>query len=311
MDFAVGGQAVIEGVMMKSPSFVTVAVRKKNGAIKLHKFEFKSLTKRFRILSLPILRGIINLFEMLGIGMRALNFSANEFADDGVDEKAKAPQNEKKSLFDVLTMIFSLILSLFLAVFLFKFIPLSITEWLRKTYPFIAAYYFVFNLIDGIIRIAIFILYIFALSLFKDFRRIFSYHGAEHKSIFTYEKNLLLTVQNSKDQIRFHPRCGTSFILIILLISIVIYTFVPRNPIFWVNLAQRIAIVPLIAGAGYEILKWSAKRTGNPLIKFFVAPGLFSQRLTTKEPDERQLEVALRALEYAVELERDSKTTTA
>ncbi|MBI4994084.1 DUF1385 domain-containing protein [Candidatus Peregrinibacteria bacterium] len=324
IDFAVGGQAVIEGVMMRSPNFTATAVRKKNGEIKIQDKPFKSITAKYKLLKIPFVRGIINLFEMLIIGMHSINFSAQEYADD-FDETPTEEKQEKSNLaypayrppagragtgkrqagkiWDTLAFALSIVFSLALAIFLFKFIPLAITEWLRSKFPYIAENYIIFNAIDGSIRIAIFLLYIFTLSIFKSFRRIFEYHGAEHKSIFTYEKNLALIPENAKVQSRFHPRCGTSFIVIVFLISIAIYTFVPRNPVFWINLTQRIFVLPLIAAVGYEILKWSAKRMDHAFVKILIAPGLWTQRITTKEPDDTQLEVALHALQKTLELE--------
>lgn len=306
IDFAVGGQAVIEGVMMRSPSFIAIAVQKKNGAIKIKERPFKPVVERIKWLKIPIIRGMINLVEMMVVGMHALNFSAQEYAEDMDEEKENEQKKENRWLSGAVFAL-SFIASLGLAVFLFKFIPLAITEWLRSRFPYIADHYVVFNLIDGAIRLAIFLAYIAVLSLWKDFRRIFEYHGAEHKSIRAYEKGLELTPENAKKQPRFHPRCGTSFIVIVLLISIVVYTFVPRNPVFWQNLLTRIAVLPLIAGIGYELLKLSSRRMEHALVRGLVAPGLWSQRLTTKEPDEKQLAVALKALEATLKLETKTK----
>lgn len=304
IDFAVGGQAVIEGVMMRSPNFIAVAVRKKNKSIKVKNYPFCSLTAKIRLLKIPIVRGIVNLFEMMAMGMRALNFSANEYADDFETEEEKTEEKKKNPTFEIVVAIFSFVISFAIAIFLFKFVPLAITEWLRSVFPFIAKHYIIFNLIDGLIRILIFIGYIFALSIMKSFRRIFEYHGAEHKSIYAYEKGLALTAENAKKQSRFHPRCGTSFIVIVFLISIAIYTLIPRNPVFLLNLSQRLALLPLIAGICYEILKWSAKHRENSIVKLLVAPGLWTQRITTKEPDDSQLEVALKALRKTLEMEK-------
>lgn len=311
IDFAVGGQAVIEGVMMRSPNFIATSVRKKNGSIKSIEKPFNSVAAKYKALKIPFVRGIVNLFEMMIIGMHSINFSAQEYAEDfedNVDGEAKEgdldeKQEKSSKIMDTLTFAFSIVFSLALAIFLFKFIPLAITEYLRGKFPYIANHYIAFNAVDGAIRIAIFLLYIFTLSIFKSFRRIFEYHGAEHKSIFTYEKNLELTPENARNQSRFHPRCGTSFIVIVFLISIAIYTFVPRNPVFWMNLTQRIFVLPLIAAVGYEILKWSAKRMNHSFVKILIAPGLWTQRITTKEPDDGQLEVALHALKKTLELE--------
>lgn len=305
IDFAIGGQAVIEGIMMKSPSFITVAVRKKDGSIKIMEQEFISLTTRYKTLKLPLIRGIINLIEMIIIGMKALNFSADEYAEEELPDDKK----KRSKFFDIATMSVSFVISIALALFLFKFIPLTITEFLRTKFPYIANHYIVFNLIDGSIRIAIFVLYIFILSLFKSFHRIFEYHGAEHMAVHAYEKNNELTTHNIAQENPEHPRCGTSFLLAVFIVSIIIYSLIPRNPVFWLNLSQRIALIPLIAAVGYEILKWSAKHRNHILMKFVVLPGLLMQKITTQKPSKDQIEIAIAALKRALELETNKQTT--
>lgn len=308
IDFAVGGQAVIEGVMMRSPNTIVVAVRKADGSIKTNDRFYRTLTQRFKILNIPFLRGIINLFEMMGVGMGAINFSANEFAET---PETKLSEKQKESLgykiFNIFLFLLSFLFAIALTILLFKFLPLWIATFLEGKYEFIKNNYIIFNLIDGILKISIFVLYIFILSVIPSFRRIFEYHGAEHKSIFTYENNLELTAENAKKQSRFHPRCGTSFILIVLLISIAVYTFVPRQETFTENLILRIALLPLIAGISYEYLKLSAKFAHKNFAKIFVAPGLWLQRITTKDPDDKQLEVALTSLRKALEKEKSIK----
>ncbi len=326
IDFAIGGQAVIEGVMIRSPNFVTVAVRKKDGSIKIKDEPFRSLTKKFRLLALPIIRGIVNLIEMMVFGMKALNFSAEEYAEDEAKDEAEtasarsdkpddngektsgeqvAPcdDNEKSRWFTVATFTFSLIVSFALAIFLFKFIPLALTTFLQKIFPAIAKYTILFNIIDGLIRIAIFLLYIFALSLFKTFQRIFEYHGAEHKSIFAYEKGHTLAPKHIKPQCPRHPRCGTSFIVIVLVISILLLSLVPKDPVFYIHFLRRLAIIPLIAGIAYEVLKWTAKHRHHWVVGALTYPGILTQYITTREPDEKQIEVAVAALKKALELE--------
>lgn len=311
IDFAIGGQALIEGVMMRSPHYVTAAVRKKDGTIKTRELAYSSLATRSNFFKTPILRGVVNLIEMMFLGMKMLNFSAEEFAQDGEEEKEKG---EKKSLpkkdskwFDAATMVFSFIISFAIAIFMFKFIPLYTTEWLRSNFPFIADNYVIFNLIEGLIRIAIFILYIFVLSLFKSFHRIFEYHGAEHMAVHAYEKGAALTPENVKKEHPEHPRCGTSFLVAVFIVSIIVYSLVPRNPEFLLNLTQRILVIPLIAGIGYEVLKWSAKHREHPLMKLVVFPGLLTQKITTQQPDEKQIEVAITALQKALALEKEIK----
>jgi uncharacterized protein YqhQ len=318
IDFAVGGQAVIEGVMMRSPNNLTIAVRKADGSIKVKKKKFQTLTQRYKWLNIPIVRGVVNLVEMMYVGSDAINYSAAE----SIEEEEEPTKNKKKS-FDgetekkeknkmsiwekigfVAMYTLSFVLAIALSLSLFKLIPLWITTWLDSQFPYIHDHFIVFNLIDGVIKMSIFLSYIFILSQFKSFHRIFEYHGAEHKSIFNYESHLPLNVANAKKQIRFHPRCGTSFILVVFLVSILFYTFVPKQPDFWANFSLRLALLPFIAGISYEYLKLSAKHANNPIVKGLIAPGLWFQRLTTQEPDEKQLAVGLESLQAALEMEK-------
>lgn len=301
IDFAVGGQAVIEGVMMRSNDFITVAVRKESGNIELKEDPFKSITKKIKILGWPFVRGVVGLVEMMIVGMKALNFSASVIIEE-TDGKKREDMTAKEKLIEKIMMGFSFIFAIGMSIFLFKFLPLWITDWISGIYePLRKSFYY--NLIDGVLKTSFFIFYIWILTLMPSIKRVFEYHGAEHKSIYTYEKGLSLTVENAKQQSRFHPRCGTSFILIVFIISVLVYTLLPRDPDFLMHFARRLAFLPLIAGVSYEFLKWSAKNTDNSLMKMAVAPGLWFQRLTTKEPDDKQLEVALKALDKALELE--------
>ncbi|MFC1747809.1 DUF1385 domain-containing protein [Pseudomonadota bacterium] len=305
IDFAVGGQAVIEGVMMRAPNHITVAVRKESGAIKLKEEVYKSICMRFKFLGTPFIRGVINLFEMMVVGMRMLNFSANEMLEEEGDEDKEMTKKEKMIM--GFSFAFSIVFALSLSLFLFKFLPLWITDYLSHQFAYIDQHYFIFNLIDGALKTTFFIAYIAILGLLPDLKRVFEYHGAEHKSIYTYENGLDLKVENAKKQSRFHPRCGTSFILIVFLISILIYTVVPRQEEFLMNFLVRVMFLPVIAGISYEFLKWSAKKKDNIIMKALITPGLWFQRLTTREPDDSQLEVALKALSKALELENESK----
>lgn len=318
IDFAVGGQAVIEGVMMRSPNNLTIAVRKADGTIKVKKRHFRTFTQRHKWLNVPIVRGVINLVEMMYVGSDAINYSAAESMDEEEPKKllkksydGEEPKKEKSDKPSVLAKIgfvamyvISFVLAIGMSLSLFKIIPLWITTWLDSQSAYIHNNYIIFNLIDGVIKMTIFLSYIYVLSLFKSFHRIFEYHGAEHKSIFNYESHEPLNVANAKKQIRFHPRCGTSFILVVFLISILFYTFVPKQPDFWMNFGLRLALLPLIAGISYEYLKLSAKHANNPIVKALIAPGLWFQRLTTQEPDEKQLEVGLQSLQAALEMEK-------
>jgi uncharacterized protein YqhQ len=301
IDFAVGGQAVIEGVMMRSPNYLTVSVRKNHGGIKGKDEAYRTFCQRVKVLGVPIVRGVVNLFEMMVVGVRILNYSAQEQLDEPEDK------NEKDGFWEKIILgasfAFSLIFALGLSLFLFKFLPLWITETLSNNFELFKNNYLVYNLTDGILKTTFFIVYIFILGLLPSLKRVFEYHGAEHKSIYTYEKGLDLTVKNARSQSRFHPRCGTSFILVVFLISILVYTFVPKQEDFMTNFGVRVLFLPLIAGISYEFLKWSAKTKDNFLVKMIITPGLWFQRLTTREPDDYQLEVALDALKKAVELE--------
>ncbi|MBU1446625.1 DUF1385 domain-containing protein, partial [Patescibacteria group bacterium] len=248
IDFAIGGQAVIEGVMMRSPGYITVAVRKENGEIKTKENPYNSITKRIKLLGLPLVRGVVGLVEMMTIGMKALNFSANVMMDE--DEIASENKKFMQKALETGMVIFSFTFAIAMSLFLFKFLPLWITEWLSGIYAIIGKS-FLYNLIDGILKISFFILYIWIISITPSIKRVFEYHGAEHKSIFTYEKGLPLTVENAKKQSRFHPRCGTSFILIVFVISILVYTVLPRNPDFMMNFLTRLMWLPVIAGISY------------------------------------------------------------
>jgi len=321
IDFAVGGQAVIEGVMMRSQNFVTIAVRKSEGGIIEKDENFKSLTTRIKLFGIPLVRGVVNLVEMMILGMRMLNYSAAQsMADESPEKNEKETVTSKTEKSDekpkklekfgmMVSFALSLAFSLGMSLFLFKFLPLWITDYLSKSYPVLNQNYLYYNLIDGIIKTTFFVVYIALLGLLPSLHRVFQYHGAEHKSIFTYEKGLALNTENAKKMTRFHPRCGTSFILVVFLLSIFIYTFIPKQPDFWVNFAVRVAFLPLVAGISYEVLKWSAKYSENPLVKMITMPGLLFQRITTQEPTDDQLEVALTALRKALELEENRLAT--
>lgn len=311
--------------MMRSPNFVTVAVRKLNGEIKLKEEKFQGIGARIKLLGIPFVRGVVNLFEMMIVGMRMVNFSAAESMEEVEADTEKNPNKttmnadanalqktaakdqstaQTSSAGGVISIVLSLVFALGFSILLFKFIPLYITDFLSKKFPTINDNYLLFNFIDGVIKTTFFVVYIGLLGLTKSMHRVFQYHGAEHKSIFTYEKGLELTVENAKKQIRFHPRCGTSFIMVVFLLSIFIYTFVPRQPDFYMNFSLRLLFLPLIAGVSYEVLKWSAKYSDHSLVKLVTFPGLMFQRLTTQEPDDQQLEVALTSLKRALELEK-------
>ena len=288
--------------MMRSPNFYTVAVRDEKGKIQTKVQKFKSITERFQILKLPLIRGVVHLIESMMIGFKALDYSNEIFL--GEHEKEEKERGFiMKTLFAFFGVLY-VVATLAFTIFLLKFIPLWLAGKAAEAWPLIEEHYLIFNAIDGSAKITIFIAYILLISLLKDIQRVFQYDGAEHMSIWTYEQGLELTVKNAKKQTRFHPRCGTSFIFIVILMSIFVYTLVPPADGFWMMLGQRLLVVPLIAGVSYELLKLSAKWQNHFIMRAFVLPGLLIQRLTTKQPDDQQLEIALHSLKASLKAEQ-------
>ena len=281
----VGGQAVIEGVMMRSPDRVAVAVRRPDGKIVLKNDPYISFTKRHKFWNLPIIRGGIILIESMVLGIKALTFSGDIVAEAEKDTKKEKKKKSNTNIWLPLTVIFSF----GVGILLFFYLPLVLTDLLG------AKTGFWFNVVDGIIRLIIFLLYLGAIALWKEVQRVFQYHGAEHKSIFAFENNQELTVENSKQYKPYHPRCGTSFLIMVLIVSILVFMFLGKPHTIFDRLI-RLAFVPVIGGISYEIIKLSDKMQHNPIIKIFIAPGLWLQRITAREPDESMLEVALVAL---------------
>ena len=270
----VGGQAVIEGVMMRYKDNLATAVSKKNKIIvKKEKIKFKSS-------KIPFIRGIINLIETLYIGIKTLNYSA----------EMQLEKKEKKSSSSM--MVFSLIFAFVFALFLFKFMPLYLTRFIDK---FLNMNSILFNLLDGIIKISIFILYIHIISKMSDIKKVFQYHGAEHKAVNCYESGLKLNVKNVKKFSTVHKRCGTTFILLVLTVSIIVYMFIPKTLPFSMNLLLRILLLPFIASISYELLRLNA-RYDNMITGTLVIPGLLLQKMTTKEPNDKQINVAIKAI---------------
>jgi len=302
IDFAIGGQAVIEGVMMRSPSHFAVAIRKEDGRILVKDRKYVSVTKRFRVLGLPIVRGLIHLFESMYIGIKALNISNAEFVA-GEKDHVKKKRSWWMEVLALIGMVLYLAFVFGLALFLFKFLPLWLTELGSEKVTFLDDHFWAFNILDGVIKTTFFLVYLILISLIPDIKRVFAYHGAEHKSIWAYEKEKKLDTKNVKKQTRFHPRCGTSFILLVIFISILIYTAIPTPEDFAGKFLTRVAVLPLIAGVSYEALKLSAKYRESAVVKAIVAPGLWFQKITTREPDTKQCEVAIEALERCLDLE--------
>jgi uncharacterized protein YqhQ len=296
----VGGQAVIEGVMMRAPRAMAIAVRRPSGEIVVQKDEIVPLSERFPVVKLPIVRGAVGLFQSLIVGVKALNFSANEAL---VEEEVEAQAGEKKEL-SSWAMAGTMAVAFGFGILLFFIMPLYLTKLLV---PIIGDSNLVFNLVDGVIRVAVFLLYIWGISRMDDIQRVFQYHGAEHKSIFAFEAGEALTVDNVRKYSRLHPRCGTSFLLIVMVVSIVIFSMIPKLWPFYFKAGSRVVLLPLIAGVSYEFLKWSAKNDDSPLVKLIIAPGLGLQKLTTREPDDSQMEVAIRSLEEALAINGEYK----
>ena len=299
----VGGQAVIEGVMMRGSKGIATAIRTSKGNIKVSVKKTVPLTKKYKILSLPFIRGITALLDSLIIGIKTLNYSASFFEQEEEESafekwiKNKFGEKLAGDLIITLTMIISFAVS----IGIFIGIPTSIAS-IFKNFGFSSI---ILNLIEASIRIAILILYMFLISKMEDIYRVFQYHGAEHKTIFCYENEQRLTVENVKKQSRLHPRCGTNFIFLTMFVSILLYTFTG-----WGNFIERIIIrivlLPVVAGISYEIIKWLG-RSESKFSKIIAYPGLMLQKLTTKEPDDMQIEVAIKSL-MAAEGIKDMKT---
>ncbi len=272
---AFGGQAVIEGVMIRSKKHMVICVRQPNDETLTKVEEIKSVSERHKILRLPFLRGIVALFETLYLGIKGLYFSAD------------AALEEEEEL-DPKVLVLALIMGIALAIFLFSILPFFLTTLLNLRGV-------VFNVAEAAIRLAILLLYLASIALLRDINRIFQYHGAEHTTINAYEAGVELNVLNAKKFSRFHPRCGTSFILIVTLISVLLFSIMP-NPGFFMRLAYRLLLIPVIGGISYEVLKLSDRYKKSRVMKILIAPGLGLQYLTTRKPDEKMIEVALEAV---------------
>ena len=297
----VGGQAVMEGVMMRAPHSYCVAVRKANGEIITDQAPIARMSEKYPILKYPILRGVGTLGQAMSLGMRALKFSADAAMEE---ENAKLPPEKKKEAKPMPQWIMYLNIGISLAFFLFlyKFIPLYLATSLGKFYPVLQGH-IAQGVVDGVIRIAIFLVFLYGISRAKDIRRVFEYHGAEHKVVFNFESGKPVTVENAQRFVTFHPRCGTSFLLVVMVISMAVYILIPFDG-FLAKFLSRIALLPLITGLSYELIRFAAKRRGS-FMAMLTAPGLWLQRITTKPPSDGQAEVAIQALDRAMELETE------
>lgn len=289
---SIGGQAVIEGVMMRGPEKIATSVRKSSGEILL-KVDDIGQVRRKKILKLPVIRGVVNFIDSMVLGVRTLMYSADQY-DVEEEEEAYKPSKfddfiERVFSKDALIYV-SVVIALIFSVGLFILLPAAITSFLR---PFVQSD-LLKTLVEGLVRMTIFILYIFLVSRMKDIQRVFEYHGAEHKTIACYEHGEELTVENVKKYSRFHPRCGTSFLIMVMIISVLVFSVVSWNNIL-VRMGIKILLLPVVAGITYEFIKL-AGRSENKIVQILNKPGLWLQRLTTREPDAGQIEVAISSL---------------
>ena len=359
-DLIVGGQAVMEGVMMRTPSAYAIACRRQDGSIVTTAETLPKWSDKYKWLNTPVLRGGATLIQSMALGVKALNFSARiyeedltaqeeaekakagetqlAFVDGTTDENfTKAPvkvimpekaESKAKGMGQSASAVGSIIFALGFNILLFIVAPLVLTNVLfialgwaaapdvaagAAWYETVKAYvwkikldsfgsWVSFNLIDGLIRMVFFIFMIYTMSFLKDIRRVFEYHGAEHKTVFAWEKGDELTPENADKQRRQHPRCGTSFLMVVMLVAIVLFSVINFEAT-WMNLVVRIALMPLVAGLSYEVIRYAAKKESSPIFKIMTLPGLWLQNITTQEPDDQQLEVAIKALKESLKLE--------
>lgn len=308
-EILVGGQAVMEGVMMRAPHSYCIAVRKSSGEIVTEEAELQKVSEKYPIFKLPVLRGLGTLGQAMKLGMKSLQFSTNVLLEEENAKEAAKAAAEGKAIKEAKpgkpmsswVMAANLAFSLGFFIFLYKFVPLYLAKLAGNWNPAFQGQ-FASNLIDGVIRIVLFLAFLFLISRMKDIKRVFQYHGAEHKVVFNYESGKPVTVENAQQFVTFHPRCGTSFLLVVMVISMLFYMAIPFEG-FAAKFAARLALLPVIAGVSYELIRFAAKRQGG-LLALMTAPGLWLQRITTQPPADDQTAVAIRALEGAMDLEK-------
>jgi uncharacterized protein YqhQ len=318
----VGGQAVLEGVMMRSPHAWSIACRRPSGEVVTMTEPLERPSEKHKWMAWPIVRGVMTLGYAMTLGYRALRFSANVAIEEIMQEPgspkdqnpvtaakslASGPSSSSKSSEKAATISswlagVNIVISLAFFIFMYKYIPLLAATELKKIDPALGGR-IVFNLVDGGIRLALFLLFIWGVSLWKDIRRVYEYHGAEHKTVFAFEDGKPLEATEVQKYSTFHPRCGTSFLMTVMLISIGFYMLVPYTT-FWARFASRIVLLPVIAGVSYEIIRFAAKHRGS-LFALITAPGLWLQRITTKPPSDEQAQCAIVALDHAMSLEKE------
>jgi uncharacterized protein YqhQ len=296
----VGGQAVLEGVMMRSPHAWAIAVRKPSGQVATHSEAIERPSEKHPWMGWPVVRGVMTLGYAMSLGFRALRFSANVALD-------QIPPDEQGKKIEISGWVatVNIVISLAFFIFMYKFLPLAAATGLKRVSP-IFGNPIMFNLVDGAIRIALFLLFIWGVSLMKDIRRVYEYHGAEHKTVFAFENGDPLDTGAVQKYSTYHPRCGTSFLMTVMIFSILVYILANALfPVttFWARFATRIVLLPVIAGLSYEIIRFAAKHRGS-LFALMTAPGLWLQRITTQPPSDDQVQCAIVALDQAMELEK-------
>ncbi len=302
----VGGQAVLEGVMMRSPHAWGIAVRKPSGVIVTHSEPLERPSERHKWMGWPVVRGVMTLGHAMSLGFRALKFSANAALEEisANDPDRNDPDSKDRGKkFEITPWMAAVNIAFSLAffIFMYKYLPLLATTELNRVNP-VFGQQFVFNLVDGLIRIAMFLLFVWGVSLWKDIRRVYEYHGAEHKTVFAFENGDPLETAKVQKYSTYHPRCGTSFLMTVMIISMLVYMTIPVHT-FWARFGIRIALLPVIAGVSYEIIRFAARHRGS-LFALMTAPGLWLQRITTQPPDDREVECAIVALDEAMKLEK-------
>jgi len=294
----VGGQAVLEGVMMRSPHAWGICVRRPDGTIASHSEPLERPSEKHKWMGWPMVRGVVTLGQAMSLGFRALRFSANVALNE-----IPAGKDGKKIEINGWVAAVNVIISLGFFIFMYKFLPLVAATELKQHVSPVFGNQIIFNVVDGVIRIALFLGFIWLTSLWADLRRVYQYHGAEHKTVFAFEAKDPLTPASVQKYVTWHPRCGTSFLMTVMLISIAVYTAIPAHT-FGTRFAIRIALLPVIAGVSYEIIRFAAKHRGS-LFAIMTAPGLWLQRITTQPPSDDQVECAIGALNEAMELEAE------
>lgn len=308
-EISVGGQAVIEGVMMRGPKQLATAIRRKNGDIELKISPFISITQRVKILGKPIIRGFVSLIEMMKIGFSTLNFSADRYELDLIAQDAAEGKVAKtrSTIWEKLGTVASYVIAFGLAFLLFGLLPYKLADWMK-----LSKQDFFFNLFAGSIRIVFFVLYVWIISLMKDVNRLFRYHGAEHKNVNAYEHDSPLRIDKIQAYTTIHPRCGTSFMFFVLLVGILTFSitdtlvsaFILKGPIpVYFRLGYHLLLIPLVSGLSYEVLKFSGRNLQHPLVKMMTVPGMALQRITTQAPDDEMVETALVAMKAALDMD--------